>query len=178
MSDFGDMAKRVGRLSDKLEEEHERATKESMGTIQTEVQNEIRANDSVARQVLVSDVRENRYTSSKMVARSVNVPEWAKYLEHGTGPKAREDTQPDHEQYKAPDPLPPFDPILTWVIAKNLTSEEYDSKTALAEAIMQSIGEEGTYPHPFLRPVWYGARGYQNVVQANKNAMTRALRRM
>lgn len=178
-SDFGDMAKRVSRLPDELEREHRDATTDAMSTIQRGVQAELRKNDSVARRVLVGDVRHDRPPGHpEMVARSVNVPEWAKYLEHGTGLRGRTDTQPDHETYNAPNPLPPLDPILTWVVAKNLSSDEYDSQTALAQAICETIGDEGTFPHPFLRPVWYGTNGYRNVVQQNVNAISRALRRL
>jgi hypothetical protein len=179
MSDFSDAAKRVSRLRDNLEDGHERATKESMGTMQTGVQSAIRGNDSVARGVLVNDVSEGELPSATaMVARAVGVPEWGKFLEHGTGSRGGRTQYPDDDTYSAPSPLPPLDPILTWVVAKNLTPDEYDSQYALAEAIARTIGEEGTFPHPFLRPTWYSpSLGYRNVIDENVRAMRRALRR-
>lgn len=177
-SDFSKMAKKVGRFRDNLEDEHEQATERAMKTIRREVDATVRGNDSLARRVLVSDIQhDEKQLPQFFTARSVNVPEWGKYLEHGTGARGRTDVQPSHDQYKAPDPLPPLQPILTWVIAKNLTSDVYDSKTALAEAIQQTIGDRGTFPHPFLRPVWYGTYGYRNVIDENKRAYRRAWRR-
>jgi hypothetical protein len=178
MSDFGDMASRVSKFSDELERQHEQETKDAMETMAREVQVEIRQNDSVARRTLLTDVREGKHSGSAFVSRAVSVPGWAKYLEHGTGQRGRRDTQPGHEQYKAPNPLPPLDPILTWVMAKNITSTEYDSKQRLAEAIARTIGEQGTFPHPFLRPIWYGTHGYRAVIRANKQAQHTALRRL
>jgi len=178
-TDFGEMASRVSDMRDELADQHERQTTDAMGTIRREVQATIRANESLARRVLVTDIKEDAYAGGDaFVSRHVHVPEWGKYLEHGTGQRGRRDTQPDHDQYKAPSPRPPLDPILAWVIAKNLTSDEYDSRTALAEAIARTIGEQGTFPHPFLRPVWYGTRGYRGVVRANRRAQRIALRRL
>ncbi|WP_206750519.1 hypothetical protein, partial [Halorubrum sp. SP9] len=79
--------------------------------------------------------------------------------------------------YPEPSGLPPFDPILTWVIAKNITSPKYDSTYALASAIQRTIGEQGTFAHPFIRPAWRNARGKRNIVRLNRQAMRRAVRR-
>lgn len=178
MSDFADAAKKVSRLRDRLEDGHERATKESMGELKNETRYQLSQNGSVARSVLLRDVERGPSAGHpQFVAQAVSVPGWARYLEHGTGQRARRDTLPDHKTYSAPDPLPPLDPILTWVIAKNISSGEYDSKTALAQAIASTIGNQGTFPHPFLRVVWYGGQGYRNVIAANKRAMRRAVRR-
>lgn len=180
MSDFLDAARRVGDLKDDIEDAHENATRSSMKTMQQEVRGQIRANDSVARRVLVTDVREgvqSLSTPNTLAERAVHVPEWAKYLEHGTGQRGRNTRYPDDERYPAPGGLPPFNAILTWVIAKNLQSDTYDSKYALAEAIMNTVAEEGTFPHPFLRPVWHEKRGYTNVIEQNKRAWKRAIRR-
>lgn len=178
MSDYSDAADKVAKLRDELADQHDKATESSMEDMERAVQAQIRRNDSVARRVLVNDTDTDAKPSPLLVAYSVNVPLWAQYLEHGTGQRARRDTQPDHRQFDAPDPLPPLDPILAWVVKKNLTSDTYDTKTALAEAIARTIGEEGTFPHPFLRPVWFsGRRGYRRVIRANKRGMARALRR-
>lgn len=177
-SDFGKISQKVSRFRDNLEDEHNRATEESMEELRVEVRNTISSNNSVARGTLIRDVRENETPQRpQMVARSVNVPRWSRYVEHGTGIRARRDTLPDHEQYKAPDPMPPIEPIETWVIAKNITSDEYSDPLSLAKAVQRDIGEMGTAPHPFMRPAWYGSRGYRNVIDANKRAFRRAWRR-
>jgi len=182
-SDFGEMADRIADLRDThLPEAHEEATDETMGDLQDGVTAEIRKGDSVARGVLVSDVQHNTRdgSASHVTVQTVNVPEWAKYLEHGTGQRGRRDTLPDHESYTAPSPMPPFERILTWVVEKNVTPSAdgpYESQIELATAIQQRIGDVGTFPHPFLRPVWYGTRGYRAVVRANERAIARALRR-
>jgi hypothetical protein len=172
------MADRVSDFRDNLEDEHESQTQAAMETIQSRVETEIQRNDSVARRVLISDVQEDAYSGSSLVSRHVHVPGWAKYVEHGTGQRGRRDTLPNHETYEAPDPLPPLDPILTWVLEKTLTSSTYDSKYALAEAIARSIGEQGTFPHPFLRVVWFGTDGWRAVKRANRRAQRRALRQL
>jgi len=179
MSDFSDAASRVSDLRDNLEDGHRDATRDSMDTMETGVQYNIRANQSIARRVLVKNVEQRRLrTASTFVAQYVGVPEWGKFLEHGTGSRGGSTRYPDDDTYKSPDPLPPIDPILAWVIAKQLQSDEYDSKRALAEAIARTIGEEGTYPHPFLRPTWYSTQfGYRNIIDANHTAMKTALRR-
>jgi hypothetical protein len=178
-SDFGNMASRVEKLSRDLEREHENATEDAMDTMQTQVRNEIGKNDSVARSNLIRDVRESRDVASEfLVERSTHVPEWAKYLEHGTGSRAQRDTLPDHESYPAPSPMPPLERIVTWIVAKNITPREYDSTYGLAKAIQETIGAVGTFPHPFLRPVWHGTYGWLNVVRENKRGMKRALRRL
>lgn len=182
MSDYADMARRVRRLRDDLEDEHERATRVAMAQMRAAVRSKLRANDSVARRVLLSDVREGPTTeplagTHTVTERRVHVPGFSKYLEHGTGERGREDPRGDSKHYPAPSPLPPIDPILTWVVAKNVTSDEYDTKVALAQAIAETIGAEGTFPHPFLRPVWHGPEGWHNVVRENRQAMRRALRR-
>lgn len=178
-SDFSDMASRVSDFRDDLEDEHEDATEESMGKLQNVIRENLISNDSIARSTLLRDIDEVLDTQQpQMVARAVTMPDWAKFLEHGTGPRAQRDTLPDHDQYKAPSPGPPIERILTWIVAKNITPTEYDTVYGLAEAIVEVIGEQGTFPSPFYRPAWHGTQGYQNVIQANKHAQKRALRRL
>lgn len=177
MSDFSDAAKRVSKLKDDLKEGHKRATNNAMTEMRNDVQTTILANDSVARRKLITDVRHTETEAGVLVSRSVNVPGWAKYLEHGTGARGDQTSARGRGRYKTPSPVAPIDPILTWIVAKNIVPEEYDSRIALAQAIASTIGAEGTYAHPFLRPVWYSNRGYRNVIDENKRAMRRALRR-
>lgn len=177
-SDFGEMADRVSDFSDELARQHERETEDAMEEMQSLVQAELRRGDSVARGVLVGDVREGTYGGSAVVSRHVHVPEWAKFTEHGTGARGKQDTLPSGESYEAPSPLPPLDPILTWAIEKNVSPREYDTVYGMVGAIQESIGEVGTKPHPFLRPVWYGTHGYRAVIRANRQAQRTALRRL
>lgn len=173
------MASRVSDFRDDLEDEHERATEESMGRLQNQVRTNLIRNDSIARTALLRDIDESLAPEySEMVARAVTMPDWAKYLEMGTGPRAQRDTLPDHDQYKSPSHGPPLERILTWIVAKNITPTEYDTVYELASAIQEVIGEQGTFPSPFYRPAWHGTHGYQNVTQANKRAQRRALRRL
>lgn len=177
-SDFEQMAKQVNNLRDNLEDEHERATEDAMSDMRGMVQGEIRKQDSVARGVLVSDVRATATTNYEtFVEQSVHVPEWAKYLEHGTGQRGQRDVLPDGETYAAPDPVPPIEHIITWIVEKGITPTEYDTVYGLASAIQDTIGMVGTFAHPFLRTTWWGPFGYQHVIDANVNAMSRALRR-
>jgi hypothetical protein len=179
-SDFGEMADRVGDFRDELEEQHEQRTKDAMGEMRVSVRNRIAQNDSVARQQLVRDVRESPTgNGASLVERAVSVPEWAKYLEHGTGQRGKRDTQPDHESFSAPSPMPPLENIIEWIIAKNITPTEYDTTYGLASAIQETIGNVGTFAHPFLRPVWFNARtGYKHVVRENHRGLKIALRRL
>lgn len=178
-SDFGDMAHRVADLRDHLEDEHESATSDGMRDLRREVENTLRQNDSVARQVLVSGVSHSRTPErAQMVAQSVDVPNWGKYVEHGTGPRGGSTRFADDDTYTAPTSRPPIEPIYTWVVAKQLTSSTYESPRDLAVAIQRIIGEIGTFAHPFLRPSWHSSRGYRNVIAANKQAIRRALRGM
>ena len=176
---FGDGAKKVLELRDELAENHDDATKDGIDTLQRSVRRHLLRQDSVARTTLLRDIKTGRSlsTDSKTItARAVHLPDWAKYLEHGTGERGQTDTLRGSIPYPEPSGLPPIDPILTWVVAKNLTSPNYDSQYALAAAIQRTIGEKGTFPHPFIRPAWRGARGKKNIVRLNRLAMGRAVR--
>jgi hypothetical protein len=176
MSDYADMARRVGNFRDELEHQHERATREAMEAMQAEVEHIVRRNDSVAREILVSDVQESSMPTAKLLRRSVHVPEWGKYLEHGTGQRAGTQWSGD-ESYTSPD-NPPFAAIREWAHAKPIVPRQYDSIDAASAAIAQSIAEEGTFAHPYLRPGWYGPKGYQHVIDENVKGMRKALRRL
>jgi len=173
------MASRVKKLRRNLKDEHENATEESMTDLRNAVRTNLRSNDSVARNVLINDVWHTQEQSyEQFVARSVSVPGFSKYVEYGTGSRGRTDPLDGHKQYPKPTPGPPIDSIITWIVEKNVTPREYDTIYGLAGAIQETIGEIGTFPHPFLRPSWHGPQGYQNVIRANKLAIRRALRRM
>lgn len=178
MSDYGDMADRVRNFKDNLKDEHDRATKQSMSDMKNAVRSELISNDSVARSVLIRDIRRSkRELDWAFTAHSVHVPEWAKYLEHGTG-QLSDGTAGDDSSYKAPSPVADIDAIETWVVEKNITPRYYSSQSELAGAIAQTIGEIGNFPHPFLRPVWFNnSTGYQTVVDANLDAFSTAWRK-
>lgn len=178
-SDFSDMADRVRDLKDDLRDGHREATRKAMRRMVTAVENTIQYNRSVARRNLVNDVQEDPQAggANTISERSVHVPEWAKYLEHGTGPRGGGTRFPDDESFAAPS-KPPYQYIKTWAQAKGIVPRKYETVDDLASAIAVTIAEEGTFPHPFLRPTWYGPRGYRTVVNENKQAMRRALKRL
>ena len=177
-SDFGKMADRIGRMARDLPDEHADATEDAVDGLQTSVIRHLIANESIARRKLITDVRHTTGDGDADISRSVHVPDWAKYLEHGTGPRGQTDTLDNHMSFPKPTPGPPTEDIETWIIAKNVTSARYETPGALADVIQESIGTQGTFPHPFMRPAWHGSRGYRNVVDANARALRRLLRRL
>jgi len=179
---FSGMADRVRDFKGDLEDELDEATEDGMDTLQTELRRNLRAQDSVARRILIADIQDGRAPGVGTVTRrQVHLPDWAKFLEHGTGTRGQRDTPPNRQSFKGPDPGPPLDPILTWVIAKQLTPDEdseADTAEELAENIVNVIAAEGTYPHAFIRPAWYGPLGKHNIIRQNELALKRRLRRI
>lgn len=172
------MAERVEDLADDMADNFDSATDESTKDLQNSIRRHLTDNDSVARGQLLRDIRRTNIslTGNTATGYAVHLPEWAKYLEHGTGQRGQSDSMRGSIPFPSPDPLPPFDPILQWVLAKNLTPTEYDSKYALAEAIQRTIGAEGTYPSPFIRRAWRGPRGKRHIKAKNKDALSRSVR--
>jgi len=176
---FDGMARRVQKFKEDLDNELDDATESGIDTLQSELRLNLQAQDSVARRVLLNDIIDERAPGVGTVTRrQLSLPGWAKFLEHGTGPRGQNDTPPNRQSFKAPDPGPPLDPILTWIIAKNITPRKYPTKESLAEAIQNTIGAKGTYPHAFIRPAWYGPRGYRQIIHRNELALKRTLRRI
>jgi len=178
VTSFSKMADRVEELADDMADNFDDATDESTKALQNSVRRHLTSNDSVARGQLLRDIRRTNLAVTGNIATgyAVHLPEWAKYLEYGTGQRGQEDSARGSIPFPSPDPLPPFDPILQWVLAKNLTPTEYSGKYALAEAIQRTIGEEGTFPHPFIRPAWRGPRGKRGIIAANKDALSQSVR--
>jgi len=178
---FDKMAARVEDFADDLKDAHDEATDNATDTLQNSVRRNLIAEDSVARRQLLRDIRQTKTVIDHpraFTGYAVHLPEWAKYLEHGTGSRGAKDTLRGSIPYPAPSGAPPFDPILTWVVSKPVIPQEYDSQYALAEAIQQRIGQVGTYPHPFIRPAWRGPRGKRQIIAKNKAAMKAAKRRI
>jgi len=169
MGQFADAAQKVKRLRHNLEEGHERATRDGMDTVQNELARALKFNRSVARPLLITDITQHARTTTETTEHVVSMPEWAKYLERGTGPRG-------DGPYPAPD-NPPYDAILTWAKAKPIIPREYPTVEDAAAAIAQSITEHGTHPHPFITPVWNGARGTEQIIAKNRNVLSTALRR-
>jgi len=183
MGKFSDFADDVAELRRDLDNAYEDATEDAMESMEREISQELRQNDSIAREVLYRAIQTGdpaREIDGRHVhSTAVKMPDWARYLEHGTGQRAVGDTLPDHNDYEAPDPGPPYEKILRWIVAKNLQPREYDTQYGLAEAIQDTIAQLGTFPHPFYRPVWYSRRrGYESVVDENHRALKRELRRL
>jgi len=174
MSDFSEMAKRLRDLTDDLRDEHKEATRDATRSMRTQTRVQLVRNDSVARGVngLLGDIRERRGDSDPAVltARTVDMPEWAKYLDRGTGARGA-------SQFKAPS-NPPYQAIRKWAHAKPIVPDEYDTIDEAAGAIANTIAEVGTFGHPFISETWNGPRGYRHVVDKNHQAMKRALRRL
>lgn len=177
---FSKGAEKVADLADELEDEHEDATKDSIQTLHNSVRRHLTTNDSVARTELLRDIKYSPSVSEHprtFTSHAVHLPDWSKYLEHGTGSRGATDSHRGSIPFPSPQGLPPFQPILTWVIAKNLQSTEYNTRYGLAAAIQETIGDEGTFPHPFIRPAWRGPRGKRNIISKNLAAMKHAVRR-
>jgi len=170
-SDFLTAADAVDDLIDDLKDEITDGVNEGMDDVQNIVRRNLRTNDSVARGVLYRRIRRQSRTlldPTDFVSEAVTFPYWAKYVEYGNGIGS---------QYKAPDPMPPFAPILTWVLEKQITprSDAIDSQYELAEAIQFAIGNQGTDAHPFVRPAWF--RGKRLVTQKAADGMKYAVAR-
>jgi hypothetical protein len=171
---FSKMAERVADAAEDMRDAHEDATEDGIDDLQNSVRRNLIGEDSVARAQLLRDIRTAKTTIDHPRAfgsHAVHLPDWAKYVEHGTGTRGAGDTLRGSIPYPAPSGLPPYDAILTWVIAKNVQPTAYDSQYALAEAIQRTIGEQGTYPHPFIRPAWRGPRGKRNIIARNRAAL-------
>jgi len=178
---YGGMAERVRDFADDLEDAFADATESALDDLRNYVRMRLIRNQSVARTVLLRDVDEGPVipaSANVIVSRAVHLPEFAKYLEYGTGDRGRTDDLRGSITYDGPSGLPPYDPILQWVLAKNLQSDEYGSQYALAEAIRRTIGEEGTFPHPFVRPAWRGPNGKVGIVTENRRALRQTVRRV
>jgi hypothetical protein len=183
---FDGMARRVREFKEDLDDELDDATESGIDTLQSELRLNLQAQDSVARGVLNYQIDDDRGATTPYIAAKhrILMPDWAKFLEHGTGPRGGMDSGPTTRYFKKPDPGPPLTPILSWVIAKNISpyggpeDPDYEDQVELAEDIQDSIGREGTYPHPFIRPAWYGPRGYRQIIKRNELALKRTLRRI
>ena len=169
MGQFADAARKVKRLRKNLDDGHERATRDGMDTVQDNLTRALKFNRSVARPLLITDITQHARATGEATEHVVSMPEWAKYLERGTGPRG-------DGPYPAPD-TPPYDAILTWAKAKPITPREYPTVEDAAAAIALSITEKGTHPHPFIDPVWNGKRGTDQIIAKNRAALSTALRR-
>lgn len=161
---FGELAKDVQRFQRSLEDKHQDKTESALDDVRKTLQVALKMNNSVARRWLINDINRGKNPrSTTFVNERVHLPEWAKYLEHGTGIYS-------DEGYKAPS-VPPYRPIEIWAKHK-ATVDESD-----AYAIAQKIAAVGNKPHPFIDPVWRGPLGRQHIINENKDAQREALRR-
>jgi hypothetical protein len=167
MGDFADAAKKVNRLQKNLDDSHEAATDRGMDKVQGELRRALSLNESVARGVLIRDIRRPTTATTEAAHETVSLPEWAKYLEEGTG---------NGSPYPAPS-QPPYGAIRRWFESPFGPEPLTGSITASTELVAESIAEEGTNPHPFIDPVWNGTFGASYITHLNRRAMSRALRR-
>jgi len=168
MGQYADAARKVRDLKDNLESEHDSATEDGLDRVNEELEAALELNDSVARPFLITDIDSGLYPGDEMVSRSVDMPEWAKFLEHGTGIYS-------DEGYPAPS-QPPYAAIREWFTAKELEPLTGDVGASSA-LIAEQISEEGSEAHTFIDPVWTGPFGRDYIVHKNAQAQRKALRR-
>jgi len=181
MSEFGDFSKRIKKFRTNLKDGISETTKEAIERMEREVEYELRNSNSIARRTLLRSISHDHNPSrgDLLLLSSVEAPDWAKYVEYGSGQRGRNDPQRNHRQYPAPSPGPPRENILKWIQLKNITPEKYNSQEALAGAISDVIGQKGQFAHPFMRPVWFdNKRGWENVVNENHQTLKKELRRL
>jgi len=178
MSGISEIRKRVEDFQDDLPDEIEDSVRTSNRSLQGEIQIQLYNNDSVVSKNLLGNIEvDERRRSELLIHTGVTAPPWSRYVEYGTGQRARQDTQPGHKQYDSADPMPPYEPILRWVAEKNLVPTNYDTQTELARAIQRTLGELGQIPRPFMRTVWFdGLRGYKKIVRDAHDGMKQSLR--
>jgi len=159
------------RLGDDIEDEVDEAT-EGIGA---DLRRRLSLEGSVAtrtlRRSLYPEPSDEVTVSPLVVSRQISAPDYWKYVEYGTGTKGE-------GLYDSPD-HPPYDPILNWIIAKNIQprSDDIGGQYELAEVISREIVNSGTESHPFVRPTLRGDNGRDRVERAIKRAMRRAKRR-
>jgi len=181
MSDFSDFADRLRSFRKSWKEGTKEVTQDAVRRMHQHVTQQLNDNDSVATATLINEIayEEDPSVGDALIVASVEAPNWAKYVEYGTGPRGREDRVRNHEQYPKPSSPPPLANIEQWVFAKNIQPTEYDSQYELARAIQQTIAEKGQYPHPFMRPIWFDRNvGYESVVTDAHTELKEQLRRL
>jgi len=173
MSDFGDMAKRLKKFRKSWKDGITDTTRRAMQRMEGAVQVQLADNNSVVDRNLLRSIQYERDPNvDALFAAHIDSAHWGKYVEFGTGSRGVRD-------YEAPDPGPPYEDILQWVINKPVIPREYDSQYALASAITETIAQQGQIPRPFMRPVWFDdSQGYQSVVDANHEELKKQLRRL
>jgi len=169
MGQYSDMATKVRRFRENLEDEHDSATKDGLDRVNEELEAALELNDSVARPFLITDINSGMYPGDEMVSRSVDMPEWAKFLEHGTGIYS-------DEGYPAPSE-PPYGHIIEWFEAPYGPEPLTGDNWASAKLVAEQISEEGSEAHKFIDPVWTGPFGRDYIVHKNAQAQRKALRR-
>lgn len=168
-NDFLDAAESVADLRDNLEDEITSAVIDGMNEVTDITKRNLRRNDSIARGNLRRGIlphHKAEAATTHIVESRLTFPDWAKYLEYGTG---------RHGRFPAPSGPVPYDNILTWVVEKNVQPRQYDSQYELAEALSVSIGEQGNRAHSFVRPAWF--RGVPLITTKARRAMRQATRR-
>lgn len=169
MGQFADVARNVERLADNLDDEHETATEQGMDHVQRQLRRALSLNNSVARTVLLRDIHRQTLPSTGVTHEQIHMPEWAKFLEHGTGIHS-------DKGYPAPS-IPPYGAIEEWFESPFGPEPQKDSQSASVQAVAETIAAEGTEAHPFIDPVWQSTNGVDLLIRRNKRAMSRALRR-
>ena len=148
MGDFGDMAASLRDMADELDDGFDNDTESTMEKSQEKAKFRLVQNDNIARG-RAGGVLAQIETIPLDNGWQVVAPKPTTFIEFGTGPRGE-------GRHKAPDPMPPLQPILNWIIEKGIVPTEYDSVYGLAVAIQETIGQFGTQNYPFMRPTWWG----------------------
>jgi hypothetical protein len=181
-NDFIDASGIGDDLADELHDRLPDAVESGMGETHDEAVREVRRNDSDVggsnppRVPLVTALHVAEKPTDAMATVALQAPERYANLEFGTGIYH---TGAPNGPYATPDPHPPFEHILAWVVEKGITpdpSGPYDTQIGLAEAITFAIGDLGNKPHPFMRPAWRSPNGWRAIVDEASDAMSRAVR--
>jgi hypothetical protein len=130
------LAKKVERFSDTLDEAAERGVGSGMATTKREAKRNVRRNDSDVSGTLrdsivldddgVTDLRDSLRVAAH--ARVSILAKYAPFVEYGTG--TRQDVGGTAlvgqfaRVFKSPDPAPPFGRILQWIIRKGISAND------------------------------------------------------
>lgn len=170
-NDFTDFAERVRDAKDDMGDRIDDTVEDEMRTNHRDAQQRLATSESNASGDPVIVEPESSNTIVDVVsAWQITAPWPYAAVEFGLGPRG-------DGEYPAPDPKPPFEAILQWILDKGIEPEKYDTYYGLAEAIQDTIGELGTHSYPFLRPMWRTG-GRQRVLDGVSQAMSRTLRRV
>jgi HK97 gp10 family phage protein len=153
---LGSLRRKVQSIEGDLEDEVNEAVADQAETTADDAKRNVAQENTFFTGNLARSISARRYplvggTRHEVAAR---VP-YAAYVEYGTGFHG-DPTAPPKFQFSSPDEAD-FDSVysnvLAWVMGKPIFYGTRSPSTAAA--ITHKIIDEGTHPHPFLRPAWF-----------------------